>query len=167
MFTAEKWKWWTKQWHDEEADEEPLVPTSCEAVSSSEVVWRHLCSYKTDGITLSRLEHLDRELLFIHHTRSTKCATLPDYFKKQYSRFTCTQFLFYLHFILQCFIVLNEVMFCNTYMLLSFQKNRLTEYLVHRNPDFSFFFKFSSFCVPLNKYKNMNIKWTEEKHHLL
>jgi hypothetical protein len=39
-----------------------------ETVSSSETVRRHFCSYKINDASLSRLEYLKRQLLFIHHT---------------------------------------------------------------------------------------------------
>ena len=41
------------------------IPSFGEAVSSFEVVGRFLWFYK---ISDARLEHLERELLFIHHT---------------------------------------------------------------------------------------------------
>jgi hypothetical protein len=53
---------------DKEADEESPVPVFGDALSSL-VVWRYLCSYKINNACLSRLEHLDRKLLFIHHTQ--------------------------------------------------------------------------------------------------
>lgn len=59
--------------NDKEATEEPPVPAFGEDVSSFEVVRRYLCSYNIDDTRLSRLEHLERELLFfIHHISPTK-----------------------------------------------------------------------------------------------
>jgi hypothetical protein len=57
----------------------PLVPSFGEAVSSFEVFRRYLCFYK---ISDARLEHLERELLFRHHTQPTKQTSLLNYFLK-------------------------------------------------------------------------------------
>jgi hypothetical protein len=55
---------------DEEGVEDPHPISSFgEVVSSFEVVRRFLCFYK---ISDARLEHLERELLFIHHTQPAK-----------------------------------------------------------------------------------------------
>lgn len=58
--------------NDKEATEEPPIPEFGEDVSSFEVVRRYLCSYNIDNTRLSRLEHLERELFFIHHISKIK-----------------------------------------------------------------------------------------------
>jgi len=58
--------------NDKEATEEPPIPEFGEDVLSFEVVRRYLCSYNIDDTRLSRLEHLERELFFIHHNSPTK-----------------------------------------------------------------------------------------------
>jgi Centromere protein B dimerisation domain. len=54
---------------EECSDREPHpVLTFGKAVSSFKVVKRYLCPYKISDASFRRPEHLDTELLFIHHT---------------------------------------------------------------------------------------------------
>jgi hypothetical protein len=61
-----------KSGSDKEATEKPPIPEFGEHGSSFEIVRRYLCSYNIDDIRLSRLEHLERELFFIHHISPIK-----------------------------------------------------------------------------------------------
>jgi hypothetical protein len=51
---------------DEQAGEELQVPKFDKEASGFEVVRRYFCSIKNDDTSLSRPEHLERELLSLH-----------------------------------------------------------------------------------------------------
>jgi hypothetical protein len=58
------------------------IPTSGEADSSLKVVKRYLCSYIITKASSSRLQHLERELLFVHQTQPIKKISPLSYLKK-------------------------------------------------------------------------------------
>ena len=52
------------------------------ALSDFEVVRWHFFSFKINYGSLSRLEHVEKELLFTHHTQPTKQMSILSYINK-------------------------------------------------------------------------------------